>query len=88
MPGHNMPNHGDKLKWNPEDYDDDEESLINTFAFIMNDNWKHYIKEFDKLPRYKNIIGTWVVIIIVAFILVNAVISFKTMSEIVAHRPK
>lgn len=62
--------------------------LINTFAFIMNDKWKHYIKEFDKLPRYKNIIGTWVVILIVAFILVNAAISFKTMSEIAAHRPK
>jgi len=61
---------------------------INSFAFIMNDNWKHYFKEFDKLPRYKNIIGTWVVILIVVFILVSAGISFKTMSEIAAHRPK
>lgn len=62
--------------------------LGNAIAFIINDNWKHYIKEFDKLPRYKNIIGTWVVIIIVAFILVNAAISFKVMSDIAAHRPK
>jgi hypothetical protein len=62
--------------------------LVNTIAFIMNDNWKHYFKEFDKLPRYKNIIGTWVVILIVAFILVSAGISFKAMSEIAAHRPK
>ena len=62
--------------------------LINTIAFLINDKWKHYIKEFDKLPRYKNIIGTWVVIIIVAFILVNVSISFKAMSEIAAHRAK
>lgn len=61
--------------------------LTNTFTFIIDDKWKHYIKEFDKLPRYKNIIGTWVVILIVALILVNAVISFKAMSEIAAHRP-
>ena len=62
--------------------------LVNTIAFVIKDNWKHYIKDFDKLPRYKNIIGTWVVILIVVFILVNAGISFKTMSEIAAHRPK
>lgn len=62
--------------------------LVNTSAFIMNDSWKHYIKEFNTLPRYKNIIGTWVVIIIVAFILVSAGISFKRMSEIAAHRPR
>ncbi len=62
--------------------------LINSFAFIINDSWKHYIKEFDKLPRYKNIIGTWVVLLVVVFILVNAAISFKAMSEIAAHRNK
>ena len=62
--------------------------LVNTIAFIIKDDWKHYIKEFEKLPRYKNIIGTWVMIIIVAFILVNVSISFKAMSEIAAHRPK
>ncbi len=61
---------------------------INSFAFIINDNWKHYIKEFDKLPRHKNLIGTWVVLLVVVFILVNAAISFKAMSEIAAHRNK
>ena len=62
--------------------------LVNAILFIANDNWKHYIKEFDKLPKRKNIIGTWAVILIVAFILVNVGISFKVMSEIAAHRPK
>lgn len=62
--------------------------LTNSIVFMINDNWKHYVMEFDKLPRYKNIIGTWVVILIVAFILVNAGISFKAMSVIAAHRPK
>lgn len=61
---------------------------INSFLFIFKEEWKHYFKEFDKLPRYKNIIGTWVVILIVAFILVTSGISIKAMSEIASHRPK
>jgi len=60
--------------------------VINTIAFLINDKWKHYIKEFDKLPRNKNIIGTWVVIIVVAFILVNTAISFSMMGQIAAAR--
>jgi amino acid transporter len=61
---------------------------IYSFLFIFKDKWKHYFKEFDKLPRYKNIIGTWVVILIVAFILVTSCISINAMSEIASHRPK
>jgi len=53
--------------------------LINTIAFIFSDKWKIYFKEFDALPRYKNKIGTWIVIIIVAFVLINMVISIKVM---------
>jgi hypothetical protein len=60
--------------------------FVNYFAFVNNDKWKEYVKEFDKLPRYKNIIGTWIVIIVVVFILVNVVISFNMMGEIAAHR--
>jgi hypothetical protein len=60
--------------------------LINYFSFVNNDKWKEYVKEFDKLPRYKNIIGTWVVLMIVAFILVNVVISFNMMGKIAANR--
>jgi len=62
--------------------------LINYFAFVNNDKWKEYVKEFDKLPRYKNILGTWIVVIIIAFILVNVVISFNMMGEIAARRLK
>lgn len=62
--------------------------FVNTIAFLINDNWKNYFKEFDKLPRHKNIAGTWIVVIIVVFILVNVGISFKAMSEIAAHRAK
>jgi hypothetical protein len=60
--------------------------FINYFAFIHNDKWKKYFKEFDKLPRYKNIIGTWIVIILVAFILINVVISFNIMGKIAANK--
>ena len=62
--------------------------FVNYFAFVNNDKWKEYIKEFDKIPRYKNIIGTWIVIMIVAFILVNVVISFNIMGQIATNRYK
>lgn len=62
--------------------------VLNSIIFTMNDKWKSYVKKFDKLPRYKNIIGTWVVILIVAFILINVAISFNTMGQIAVHRHK
>jgi hypothetical protein len=60
--------------------------VLNSIVFTMNDKWKSYVKKFDNLPRYKNIIGTWVVILIAVFITVNVAISFNTMGQIAAHR--
>lgn len=45
---------------------------LKYFLFINKDTWKEYNAEFEKLPRYKNIVGgivVWIIIIsiIVAF---------------------
>ena len=56
--------------------------LVNYFAFINNDRWKEYVNEFDQWPRNRNIIGTWIVIGIIAFIIVNLVVAFNTMGQI------
>ncbi|MBB6239812.1 hypothetical protein HDC90_004474 [Pedobacter sp. AK013] len=30
--------------------------------FVFNDTWKVYIKEFDKWPKGKNRMGTWILV--------------------------
>ncbi len=56
--------------------------LINYFAFINNVKWKKYVRDFDKLPAKKNTIGTWIIIGIVAFVIVNFAFSVYIMSQI------
>lgn len=56
--------------------------LINYLSFIHTDVWKEYAKEFDKLPKKKNIIGSWIVFGITLFILANVFFSFYLMSRI------
>lgn len=56
--------------------------LVNYFAFLNNDRWKEYVNEFDQWPRNRNIIGTWIVIGIIAFIIVNLAVAFHIMGEI------
>lgn len=56
--------------------------LINYFAFINNTKWKKYVRDFDKLPAKKNTIGTWIVIGVIAFVLVNLAFSIHLMNQI------
>jgi hypothetical protein len=56
--------------------------LLNCFAFLINDKWKVYVNEFDQWPKSKNLIGTWVVVGIFAFVIANIVISFHIMGQI------
>lgn len=44
--------------------------ILNYLLFIHSDKWKEYNAKFDKLPRYKNIIGgiiVWIIIISIIF---------------------
>jgi len=56
--------------------------LLNYFAFFKNDRWKEYVNEFNQWPRKRNIIGTWIVIGIVVFIIVNMVVAIHIMGQI------
>ncbi len=56
--------------------------LINYFAFLNNKSWKTYVHEFDKLPESKNLIGTWIVIGLVAFVIGNLALAFHIMGKI------
>jgi hypothetical protein len=49
--------------------------LIKWFAFVKDDSWKDYVKEFDEWPKEKNRKGTWVVVSIVLFVMGNLVFS-------------
>lgn len=56
--------------------------LINYFAFIHDLKWKKYVTQFDKLPKNRNLLGTWITIFIVLFIIGNLAYAFHIMSVI------
>jgi len=56
--------------------------LLNGVAFLINDKWKTYIDEFEHWPEKKNLIGTWVVVGIFFFVIVNIVVAFHLMGQI------
>lgn len=57
-------------------------ALFNYFVFLHKNQWKSIVVEFDKLPKEKNIIGSWIVFGIVLLIIVNLIFSFYLMSQI------
>jgi len=56
--------------------------VINILTFVYLDKWKDYNKEFDKLPRKKNIKGGIIVWFIILLIIANLIYSFYLMSQI------
>ncbi len=56
--------------------------ILNYFSFMHNDKWKEYNRQFDKLSKKKNIVGTWIVVGVVVFIIANLIYSFYLMSQI------
>lgn len=57
----------------------------NFYAFIISSKWKHYIIEFDKWPKSKNLVGTWIVmgIIILTFLIIIS--SFYMLGPFINH---
>ncbi|ROH97952.1 hypothetical protein [Chryseobacterium daecheongense] len=56
--------------------------LFNYFIFHHKYQWKNIVKEFDRLPREKNLLGGWIVFGIILFIIANLIFSFYLMSQI------
>ncbi|WP_326983450.1 hypothetical protein VUJ46_02575 [Chryseobacterium sp. MYb264] len=56
--------------------------LLNYFVFHHQNKWKNIIISFDQLPQKKNVIGGWIVFIIIVFIIGNLIYSFYLMSLI------
>lgn len=56
--------------------------LINYLAFVHTDVWKEYVKEFDRLPKKKNRIGSWIVLGVVLFVVANLIFPFYLMSRV------
>lgn len=48
----------------------------NYYLFIHTNIWKEYVKEFDQLPKRKNIIGSWMTLFVIIFVLFNFIYSF------------
>ncbi|SDN35816.1 hypothetical protein SAMN05421820_107172 [Pedobacter steynii] len=48
---------------------------IKWVAFVRDDTWKAYFKEFDLWSKEKNRRGTWIVLLIVALLFANLVFS-------------
>ncbi|SHG85572.1 hypothetical protein, partial [Chryseobacterium vrystaatense] len=55
--------------------------IPNYFIFHHQDKWKRIITDFDKLPKKKNSIGTWIVFGIVLLIIGNFIFSFYCLDQ-------
>jgi len=51
--------------------------VVKYFAFIHNENWKIYFKEFDKYSEEQNDNGSLIVIGIVLFVIINLIIGWS-----------
>ncbi len=54
---------------------------FNYYSLDYLDIWKEYNKEFDNLPRKKNVLGSWVVFGIVLIIIGNFIFSFYCLDK-------
>jgi hypothetical protein len=54
--------------------------FINYYYFIRNNDWKSYVKEFDKLPNNKQLKGKLIFWIVVLVIISSLIFMFYLMS--------
>lgn len=54
---------------------------FNYYTLDYLDIWKSYNQEFDQLPKKKNTIGSWIVILIVLIVIMNFVFSFYCLDR-------
>lgn len=56
--------------------------VLKYFTILHKDRWRAIIKKFDGYKKSQNILGTWLVLIVVVFLIANVAFSFYLMSKI------
>jgi hypothetical protein len=56
--------------------------VIHHFAFNGTDKWQNYVNEFDQWPLQKNVVGSWVVAIVVLVMIANIIVSYYLLSQV------
>ncbi|THV62928.1 hypothetical protein [Chryseobacterium candidae] len=56
-------------------------TIADYYIFHHKNKWKNIISEFDKLPRKKNILGSWIVFGLVLLITGNFIFSFYCLDR-------
>lgn len=56
--------------------------LLKYYCFIYSNKWREYIKHFDGLEKRKNIICSWIVLLLTLLIISNLIYSFYLMNQI------
>lgn len=51
-------------------------SILSYITIDYSSTWKKYNQKFDQLPKKKNIIGSWIAVLIVLIIIMNFIFSF------------
>lgn len=51
-------------------------SISNYFIFQYQNKWKKFVREFDKLPKQKDKIGSWAIFCFVIILVSNFILSF------------
>ena len=54
--------------------------VINHWAFF-GDKWQEYVERFDQWQPHKNVIGSWIVTIVVLALITNIVVSYYLLSQ-------
>ena len=56
-------------------------SILNWYLFQYQDKWRDIVKQFDKLPKGENKIGSIIVLLIFLLTIFNAIFSIFTLSQ-------
>lgn len=56
--------------------------VVKYFAILHKDRWKSVVEKFDGYRRNQNILGTWIVLMVILLLIANVVFSFYLMSQI------
>ena len=57
-------------------------AVIKCYLFYYQNKWKDIVKEFDKLPKNQNRIGSVIVLVVVLILIANLIFSISLLSQV------